>query len=82
MMFERMVVRSILFRRGADAPSMFLGHRPACLRIGFQPKENQGFNHPLGIGKMLRAVIFKCFKYLRIEAVGALNRFGLLIRLQ
>jgi hypothetical protein len=27
---------------------------------------------------MLRTVIFKCFKYLCVEAVGALNRFGLL----
>ena len=82
MTFERIVERSILFGCGTDPPSMFLGHRPAYLRIGFQPKENQGLNDPLGIGKMLRAVIFKGFKYFRVEAVGALNRFGLLIRLQ
>jgi hypothetical protein len=80
--FQRIFERSILFGRGTDPPSMFLGHRPAYLRIGFQPKENQGLNDPLGIGKMLRAVIFKGFKYLRVETVGALNRFGLLIRLQ
>lgn len=77
MTFQRIVERSILFGRGTNAPSMFLGHRPPYLRIGFQPKENQSFNDPLGIRKMLRAVIFKGFKYLRVEAVGALNRFGL-----
>lgn len=61
---------------------MFLGHRPAYLRIGFQPKENQGLNDPLGIGKMLRAVIFEGFKHFRVKTVSALDRFGLLSRLR
>jgi hypothetical protein len=80
--FERIVERSILFGGGTDAPSMFLRHRPAYLRIGFQPKEDQGLNDPLGIGKVLCAVILEGFKDLRVEAVGALNRFGLLGRLR
>jgi len=79
--FERIVERSIFFGRGADASPVFLGHRPAHLRIGLQPKENQGLNDPLGIGKMLRAVIFEGFKYFRIKTVSALNCFGLLSRL-
>ena len=53
---------------------MFLGHRPAYLRIGFQPKENQGLNDPLGIGKMLRAVIFKSSESLGVEAIRPLDR--------
>ena len=82
MRFERIVERSILFGGGTDAPSMFLRHRPAYFRIGFQPKKYQGLNDPLGIGKMLCAVILEGFKDLRVEAVGALNRFGLLRRLR
>ena len=82
MTFERIVERSILFGRGTDASPVFLSHRPPYFRIGFQPKKDQGLNDPLGIGKMLRAIIFEGFKHLRVEAVRALDRFGLLGRLR
>jgi hypothetical protein len=80
--FQRIVERSILIGRGTDASPVFLGHRPPYFWIGFQPKKYQSLNDPLGIGKMLRAVIFEGFKHLRVEAVGALDRFGLLGRLR
>ncbi len=76
--FERILEQSILFGRGTDAPSMFLGHRPSYLRIGLQPEYNHRLNDPFRVGKMLRTVIFKRFEDLRIEAVRALDCLGLL----
>ena len=82
MRFARILERSVLFGRRTDAPSMFLGHRPAYLRIGLQPEYDHRLNDPLGIGKMLRTVIFEGFKHFRVKTVSALNRFGLLSRLR
>ena len=56
--------------------AVLVRHRRPCLGIGIEPVQNQRFDNPFGIGKMLSAVIFECLKHGRIEAVGSLDRFG------
>ena len=76
MKVERDFRRSIV-GRSTDAPLMFLGHRPAHVRIGVQPEDDRRLNDPLGVGKVPRAILLKCFKHVRVKAIGALDGFGL-----
>ncbi len=77
MKVERDFRRSIV-GRSTDAPLMFLGYRPAHVRIGVQPEDDRRLNDPLGIGKVPCAIFFECFKHVCVKAVGALDGFGLL----
>jgi hypothetical protein len=52
---------------------MFLGDCRTCLGIGIEPVKNDGFNHPLGIRQVLRAVIFKRLEKFGVEAISSLD---------
>ncbi len=71
---------SLILSVVSNAFPMFLCHCRSCLRVGVQPVQNQGLDHPLWIGKVLCAVLFKCVKYLCVEAVSSLDRLRVLFR--
>lgn len=71
---------SLILSVVSNAFPMFLCHCRSCLRVGVQPVQNQGLDHPLWIGKVLGAVLFKCVKDLCVEAVSSLDRLRVLFR--
>lgn len=69
----------LIFVVSADPFAVLVRHRRTRLRIGIQPVQNQCFDNSLRIGKVLGAVIFECLEHGCIEAVGPLDRLGLVL---